>query len=94
MSVEKLFDTEATCAHDTEDEDMEEDDKGEFPEIKDAITKRKCGLHTGAGWKRKLQQTSGLAKRRRGNRPAPPRAHTHLHLLRFMRRWLWAFEAL
>ena len=34
-------------------EDMEEDDKKEFNEIQDAITKRKCGLHPGAGWKRK-----------------------------------------
>lgn len=34
-------------------EDMDEDDKGELPEIKEAITKRKCGLHTGGGLKRK-----------------------------------------
>ena len=51
---------------------MEENDKGEFPEIKEAITKRKCGQPTGGGWKRKLQQASGFAKRQRGTR----RAHT------------------
>ena len=30
-------------------EDMDDDDKGEFTEIKDATTKKKCGQHTQGG---------------------------------------------